>query len=159
MRSPRFEFFGVDKENDSKEKINSVVHELNDPALYSARAKPLSDMKLVKTYIGNYSGKLFYLKSKYEGEVHDIKASIDFYEDNKKINGHYFMSLTDESGRSYSTKRGEGGNQDIRKGRDVGVILDASPSSYFHFYDNSMRRANFYDEGKLVGYAIFERKY
>jgi hypothetical protein len=150
---------------DSEEKSNLLSRakkfEIENPVNYleTSKAMGAKDQQLLKVN-GQYKGKLYILSGKRKGEIHQIDLNIAYtLEAGKKPDGQYYLELSRDDG-PYSTTSGSGGNEDIRLNpKDPrAIILNASPSSFFHFANAELRLANFYDGGKKMGVAVFKRK-
>lgn len=130
---------------------------LGDPALYFARSKATKDPYILKKVSGVFKGNLTYIAGKKKGRVDDIDIDINFGgEPNEKgeLEGAIVFKMSYQ-GQVHSNMTGNGSNGDIltHPEDNTTIVVRAGPGYYFHFINTSFRKANFYNDNKLVGIA------
>lgn len=127
---------------------------LNDPALFYARSKLIKKFPKIKKVLGTYKGLLFRIAGNNKGRRDDVQLGLDFsVKDEDSITGSFSLKLSAD-GEVYSNSQGQGGNGDI-KFKDGSLIIEAGPGRFFHFKGEKLDVANFYEGGKLAGFARF----
>lgn len=128
---------------------------LDDPTIYHARSKYIEKPEEIIKVNGLYVGDFFRLAGAHKGKVEEVNLTINFIADDKgKIDGSFSMKLIRDD-KLYSNARGEGGNGDIRTNPSdsKSIIIEASPTTFFHFFDANLTQANVYENGEFVGIA------
>lgn len=129
---------------------------LKDPALFYARSSLIKKFPQIKKVLGNYKGVLFRIAGNNKGRRDDIQLGLDFaVKDEDSITGSFSLKLSAD-GEVYSNSQGQGGNGDI-KIKDNSLIIEAGPGRFFHFRGEELDIANFYEGGKLAGFARFTK--
>jgi hypothetical protein len=129
---------------------------LKDPALYYARSSLIKKFPKIKKVLGDYKGTLFRISGKNKGRRDNIQLSLNFsVKEEDSITGSFSLKLSAD-GAVYSNSQGQGGNGDIRLKEDS-LIIEAGPSRFFHFKGEQLDVANFYEDGKLAGFARFTK--
>lgn len=148
----------IDDKNLVNKNSNFV---LKDPGVFYVRSKFIKSYQQISPLNGLYAGKLYLFSGKDKGETHDIEMTIEFNQksenENEKdqIDGNFNLKIS-EDGNIYSNSRGNGGNGDVRMNQNS-LIIEASPSSFFHFEQSSINTANYYDNNQLIGFARFRK--
>jgi|GEM_PF-5656847 len=137
------------------------AYEIKKPLSYLEESGPAKDEEIPATKIsGSYTGKINIMEGPNKDQAHLVEMTIDFTTDGSKLlDGHFFLQISNDSG-PYSTTNGTGKNEDIRinPADPSRPIIQASPTSFFHFSNLKMELANFYDNGKYIGFATFMKK-
>lgn len=129
---------------------------LNDPALFYARSNLIKKFPKVKKILGDYKGVLFRIAGNNKGRKDEVQLGLDFtIKDEDSITGTFSLKLSAD-GEVYSNSQGQGGNGDIRI-KDNSIIIEAGPGRFFHFKGEKLEIANFYEGGKLAGFARFTK--
>lgn len=129
---------------------------LSDPALFYARSRLIKKFPMIKKVLGNYKGVLYRIAGENKGRRDDVQLELDFsIKDEDSITGSFSLKLAAD-GDVYSNSQGQGGNGDI-KIKDGSIIIEAGPGRFFHFKGEKLEIANFYEGGKLAGFARFTK--
>ncbi|MFT6070330.1 MAG: hypothetical protein ACJAT2_003215 [Bacteriovoracaceae bacterium] len=129
---------------------------LSDPALFYARSSLIKKFPKIKKVLGNYKGVLYRIAGENKGRRDDVRLGLDFsIKDEDSITGSFSLKLSAD-GDVYSNSQGQGGNGDI-KIKDGSIIIEAGPGRFFHFKGEKLDIANFYEGGKLQGFARFNK--
>lgn len=129
--------------------------QLDDPTIYHARSKYIEKPEEIIKVNGFYVGDFIRLAGAHKGKIEEVNLTINFVADDKgKIDGSFSMKLIRDD-KLYSNARGEGGNGDIRTNPSdsKSIIVEASPTTFFHFFDSNLTQANVYENGEFVGIA------
>ena len=138
-------------------KANTFV--IQDPLTYFGQSRVATPKdRVTRRLNGSYTGQLFIQAGKQKGEMHQVELTIDYsIEEGRGLQGNYSLIISKDN-HPYSRMNGSGGNHDIRLNPNDprAIILNASPDSFFHFANQELKLANFYDKGKKIGVAILQ---
>jgi hypothetical protein len=132
---------------------------LKEPTLFHAISKYIKDPKHLTKVNGFYTGSLYRMGGKYKGEIEEVNLTINFsIKDDNKVDGSFKMVLI-RDGHAYSNSVGEGSNGDVRinSTNSRSVIIESSPTTFFHFRTHELKNANVYEDGKFIGIASLHR--
>lgn len=148
----------ADLKNISDDKLISDLQGffLKDPVLYFARSTHIKTFSKIKHLSGDYKAELFRITGKNKGRIDQVSMFINFQiKGEASITGDFKLKISHD-GNIYTNSSGSGGNGNIRINNNS-IIIEAGPGRFFHFKKGKINNANFYEEGKLTGFARFTK--